>query len=77
MSNLKRIDLDPVAEVVSHLEVALERARKGELRTIALVGRINGGDYFTAFDTDDVFSGVAMCELLKFDLLRAAKKTSV
>lgn len=67
--------MQPVSTVVEHLELALAKAKAGELRTVAIAGRLQGGDTFTAYDTNDVFNIVATLEVLKFDLLAACEKT--
>lgn len=66
--------MQPVPNVVEELELALAKAKTGELRTVAIAGRLQGGDMFTAYDTDDLFILVAAVEILKFDLLNAGRR---
>lgn len=73
-NKIAEIRAKPVKTVVDELELALAKAKAGELRTVAIVGQLKGGDMFTAFDTDDLFIMVASLEQMKFDLLNASFK---
>ena len=66
--------MQPIPNVVEELELALAKAKAGELRTVVIGGRLQGGDMFTAYDTDDMFNIIASLEMLKFDLLNASRK---
>ena len=74
MSNKSVVLVQPVPTVVEELELALAKAKAGQLRTVAIVGRLQGGDVFTAYDTDDIFLMISTLEMLKFDLLSAGAK---
>lgn len=72
--NLTELRAEPVGTVIEELELALAKAKSGELRTVAIVGQLKSGNMFMAYDADDVFVMIASLELMKFDLISAPDK---
>lgn len=71
MSNVTRLrnaSEEPDEDVVGVLETALEKARAGELRTVAVVGDLTGNQTYTNFATHDMQAMIGMLAFLQFSL---------
>ena len=65
---MKDANAQPVQSLVEELEHALDLARSGELRTIAMVGDMTGNRTFTSFDTSDMQSLIGRLSFLHHTL---------
>ncbi|MGB0855388.1 MAG: hypothetical protein ACPGSI_18975 [Pikeienuella sp.] len=68
---LKNANENPDEDVVRELENALRLAKSGDLRSVALVGTLTGGENLTAYATDDAPEAIGLLEYLKFTLCMA------
>lgn len=64
----KNISEQPDEDVVSALSDALDLARRGELRSVAIVGDLTGNMTFTDFSTNDSQKLIGMLAFLQFML---------
>ena len=62
--NLTNVNALPDEEVVAALEDALDLARTGELRSVAIVGDLTGNRTFTNFATHDMMDLIAQLSFL-------------
>ena len=56
--------------VVTALETALDLARKGELREIALGGRLSNGSDYSAYSVYDATLMIGLLQMAQFGLMR-------
>jgi hypothetical protein len=57
--------LKPVQTVIDRLEEALEKAKAGELRSVAIVGLASDQTIWTHYATDDIAKLLGEMEILK------------
>jgi len=70
MADITPVALRPVPEVVEALEEALEEARAGRLRDVAIVARVSSGHMnFSTWGLEDNVWLVGMLERVKHRLL--------
>lgn len=61
---LKDANTEPDTDTVEALEEALELARKGELRSVYMVGQLTGLRTYTSYTSTDIAEGVSMLSFL-------------
>ncbi|QDP48378.1 MAG: hypothetical protein Tp118SUR00d2C21406231_72 [Prokaryotic dsDNA virus sp.] len=54
VSKLQDVTSAPNLSVIEELEVALDMAKSGELRSFAMVGALKGGRTYTTFVSSDI-----------------------
>lgn len=68
---LKDKNREPDSAVIETLEVALEKARSGELRSVVLVGDLIGNRTFTAYSTDNLSTEIGNLSFMLHKLCAA------
>lgn len=63
--NLKDRNQEPVEEVVEIIEILLDKAERGELRSIVVAGELRGGDFYTNVFVHDRLTHVGLLECMK------------
>lgn len=75
VSSLKPVLAQPDAEVISLLERALDLARDGHLRSVALVGLTADQSVYTAYSVQDIPLMIGQIEMVKIQLMRSPDGT--
>lgn len=70
VAHLRNANEEPVEGVVHRLEQALELAKRGELRSVAIVGLKTGDVVWTCYDYSDLVVMMGQIEILKIQLMR-------